>query len=265
MSEIRLALVNGTGPAGQAYEEVMKNSFCHQLGQKLGEKCFYRRGPTLFGLEVAEEARAVYRWLKAEHEADPDVRLMLAGYSRGGSAAIMACEMLEHDGIQVDSLFLFDAVARHEFPGGSVIPANVRFSRHARRSLAAEFVERYEGALKRLGVLSVLQNPVRPLFGNVGLTWRGDGDHRPAETFLGSHGAIGGVGWRVVVEDHDCERDVARWMGEHLKARGLNVDLDVFAPVADVADTHPTHLLEWLRHGIHQFAHEHDEPHLRPK
>ena len=40
---------------------------------------------------------------------------------------------------------LYDAVARDEFPGGKVIPANVGFSRHARRSLAADFVAKYRG------------------------------------------------------------------------------------------------------------------------
>lgn len=260
MSDIRLALVNGTGPKGAAYDEVMKTSFCYQLSQKLGEKSFYLRGPTLFGHEVRDEARAVYHWLRSAYDADRGTRLMVAGYSRGGSAAIMACEMLEHDQIPVDSLFLFDAVARHEFPGGSVIPANVRFSRHARRSLAAEFVERYEGALKQLGLLGALQNPIRPSFGNVGLQWRGEGDHRPAETFLGSHGAVGGVGWRVVVEDSDCEQQVARWMTEHLRGRGVDVDLYASAPVAE--DTHHSHLGDWLTHSIHQFARHHDEPHL---
>ena len=92
----------------------------------------------------------MHRWLRRPRtDADPTSRLMLAGYSRGGSAAIMACEMLERDGVSVDSLFLFDAVARDEFPGGKVIPANVSFSRHARRSLAADFVAKYEGALAR--------------------------------------------------------------------------------------------------------------------
>ncbi len=107
MAEIRLALVNGTGPAGTAYDEAMQSSFCHQLTQKLNTRSFYRRGPRLLGQEVKEEARAVYRWLKAANQQDPSIRLMAAGYSRGGSAAIMACEMLERDNIAIDSLVPF--------------------------------------------------------------------------------------------------------------------------------------------------------------
>lgn len=263
MTEVRLALVNGTGPPGPEYDQVMKSSFCFQLGDQLGSRSFYLRGPNLFGKEVWDEAKAVHRWLKAAYEEDPTRRLMLAGYSRGGSAAIMACEMLEHDHVPVDSLFLFDAVARHEFPGGNVIPANVKFSRHARRSLAADFVERYEGTVKGIHLIGGFSNPARPLFGNVGLRWRGDGDHQSAERFLGSHGALGGVGWRFVVEDAACERDVAAWMNEHLEARGVDVKLKAFEPTGDaVRVTHPSHLEKWLTHNLYQFVLHHDEPHL---
>ena len=263
MAEIRLALVNGTGPRGPLYDEVMRHSFCQQLGRKLASQSFYLRGPSLLGLEVRGEAAAAYRWLVAAFRADPTTRLMLAGYSRGGSAAIMACEMLERDGIPVDSLFLFDAVARDEFPGGKVIPANVGFSRHARRSLSAEFVAKYAGALDGVGLFGGFENPIRPLFGNVGLTWRGDGDHQPAERFLGSHGALGGVGWRLVVEDGDCEHAVARWMNGHLQDRGVDAPLQAFTPVSgDAASTDLAQLEAWLAHNIHQFLVPADEPHL---
>jgi hypothetical protein len=263
MGDIRLALVNGTGPSGPLYDKVMEHSFCRQLGRKLGSRTFYLRGPDLLGLQVRSEAATVHQWLRSAYETDPTLRLMLAGYSRGGSAAIMACEMLERDGIPVDSLFLFDAVARDEFPGGKVIPANVSFSRHARRSLAAEFVAKYEGALKGAGVLGGFENPIRPLFGNVGLTWLGDGDHQPAQTFFGSHGALGGVGWRFVTEDGDCEHAVAGWMSAHFQSRGVEAALRAFTPAAGAA-TQPDELERWLTHNVYQFALHDDEPHLAP-
>jgi len=263
MSAIRLALVNGTGPPDPEYDEVMQPSFCRQLGAQLESRSFYLRGPSFFGAEVRREARRAYTWLKSEFEADEGARLMLAGYSRGGSAAIMACEMLERDGVAVDSLFLFDAVGLHEYSGGKTIPANVRFSRHARRSLAADFVERYEGTVPGIKVVGGFQNPARPFFGNVGIRWRGDGDHQPAERFLGSHGALGGVGWRFVVEDSACEQAVAGWMNEHLAARGLDAELVAYEPKGDaVRVTHPSHMQKWLTHNIYQFVLHHDEPHL---
>ena len=258
--DIRLAVINGTGPPGPVYDEIMGASFCSQLGRKLPAKSFYLRGPRLFGHEVKNEAVAVYQWLKGAWEQNHKVRLMLAGYSRGGSAAIMACEMLEKDGIPVDSLFLFDAVAKHNYHGGTVIPANVRYSRHARRSLAPDFVEKYEGTIHHINLVHGMQNPIRPLFGNVGLTWHGSGDHQPAETFIGSHGALGGVGWRFVSEDSECEHAVAKFMGEHFKERGVEVTLDPVPPTKGA--THPTHLQQWLRHNLHQFHAHHDEPHL---
>jgi hypothetical protein len=261
MGAIRLAIINGTGPPDPLYAQRMAPSFCRQLAQALGEdQVLYLRGPNLFGYEVHAEANQAYRWLKSAHDADPGARLMLAGYSRGGSAAIMASEKLEKHGVAVDSLFLFDAVARHEFPGGNVIPANVRFSRHARRCHAADFVERYEGTLARIALVGGFENPIRPLFGNVGLKWRGDGDHAPAQPFLGSHGALGGVGWRFVAEDAACEAAVARWMGAHLRARGIDVPLTAFEPGGEARITHPSHLERWLAHNIYQrFLHDDEE------
>jgi len=263
MTELRLALVNGTGPPDPDYETIMRSSFCRQLNEQLQTRSFYLRGPNLLGQEVRGEARRVYGWLRSAYELDDASRLMLAGYSRGGSAAIMACEMLERDRIPVDSLFLFDAVGRHEYPGGRVIPANVRFSRHARRSLTADFVERYEGTVPGIRIIGGFENPARPMFGNVGLRWRGDGDHEPPERFLGSHGALGGVGWRFVVEDAACEQAVAGWMNGHLAARGVDARLAAYQPTGDaIRTTHPSHFQQWLTHNIFQFALHHDEPHL---
>lgn len=251
---IRLAVIDGTGPRGQLYDQRMGASFCRQLGRSLGDAAFYQRGPELLGNEVLSEADAARRWLKAQYAGDPEARLMLAGYSRGGSAAIMAAEMLERDGIEVDSLFLFDAVARHRFHRGHVIPANVRFSRHARRCQNLDFVEKYEGTLTRLRGLGGVENPIRPLFGNTGLTWRGRGDHQPAEVFVGSHGAMGGVGWKVVVEDNACEHQVADWMNGHLAERGVDIALIPIAPIAASPETAPWAFEKWLMDNIYHFT-----------
>jgi hypothetical protein len=148
---------------------------------------------------------------------------MLAGYSRGASAAIYAAELLEETRDRVDSMFLFDAVARHVYHGGEVIPANVSYSRHAMRSQNQTFVAHYEGTI------GWPSNPTRPSFGNTGVRHRGGGDHE-RRVFTGSHGALGGVGWRVVHEDAHCQVQVARWFNGIFRSRGVGVTLVPVSP-----------------------------------
>ena len=232
LSDYRMAIIDGTGPSEDLeYGESMRHSFCSQMGDALisqnrGE---YWRGPSWHGLEVESSANKAYNYLLKVHHENPKLRLMLAGYSRGGSAAIMVAELLEKKNIEVDALFLFDAVARHKEPGGEVIPKNVLYSRHARRDLKAPLIVKYEGTFSDLEIkgFSLVNgsNPMRPSFGNTGLSWRtredGRGDHERAVPFPGSHGALGGVGWSFVTEDESCQKRVASWMNAQLKSKGV--------------------------------------------
>lgn len=233
-----MAIIDGTGPGEDAkYIPSMKYSFCRQLGDalepiNLGK---YWRGPGPAGFEVEGLAQSAYEYLLGVHRSNPSTRLMLAGYSRGASAAILAAEHLEKNGnIPVDSLFLFDAVARHTISGGEVIPANVQFSRHVRRDLQATLVLKYEGSFSDAEIKGVSltnsSNPMRPTFGNTGLTWRGNGDHLPAVPFAGSHGALGGVGWSFVTEDPMCQVRVASYMNAQLAARKVWHNLQSHRP-----------------------------------
>jgi len=52
-------------------------------------------------------------------------RPVLAGYSRGGSAAMMAAQILNKLGLRVDAMLLFDPVARHASEGREIVPGNV--------------------------------------------------------------------------------------------------------------------------------------------
>ena len=229
MTKLKMAIIDGTGDADLSkYKADMKNSFCVQLERALKSDAYYQRGPSSAGLEVAAEAWRAARFLIDAYQQDKNTRLMLAGYSRGGSAAIMAAELLAAASIPVDSLFLFDAVARHVYPGGEVIPANVKFSRHARRSQDVFLVLKYEGTISD-GVGDT-SNPMRPSFGNTGLQWKGHGDHELATSFIGSHGALGGVGWPFILEDPECQRNVACFMNGHLLARGVHVQLKAKDP-----------------------------------
>ena len=228
----RIAMVDGTGASdNSAYELSMRNSFLRTLANQLGETVSnYQRGPAIMGMATNSEGMNAFEWLKKEHAKDPNLQLMLSGYSRGGSAAIMAAERLELENIPVHSMFLFDPVARDIFPGGTVIPANVAFSRSARRSQAWSFVMKYEGTLETFKH-SDSSNPIRPFFGNTGVNWRGDGDHQPARVFTGSHGAMGGAGWEFVTEDRKCQVEVSAWMGMQMKSRGLDAHLGPGLPL----------------------------------
>lgn len=274
VSDIYMAIIDGTGEADDAaYTKSMQHSFCRQLANRLGERhALYVRGPSAAGTETPACAQEAFTWLQ---RIDACVlkshrRLMLAGYSRGGSAAIMVAEMLAQRGIEVDSLFLFDAVARHASSGGEVIPANVRFSRHARRDQSLTFVLRYESTFSdlqdsKVDVLGLANffaasNPTRPTFGNTGLTWYGDGDHQVATAFKGSHGALGGVGWSFVQEDTQCQEDVARFMNGHLAARNVPVKLVAVPPEGPQAAPGwgammvPGAILDLILLGSHSFT-----------
>jgi hypothetical protein len=235
MPTIRMGIIDGTGSADDAaYNKDMAHSFCRQLHEGLGQvRSSYWRGPTQWGSEVAKQAIDAATWLAGEKKKQPDAELMLAGYSRGGSAAIMAAEFLKKEGLKVKALFLFDAVARHLYRGGEIIPDNVEFSRHARRDQSLIFVLKYEATIQDDPRLGKTSNPTRPSFGNTGLQWAGAGDHERATPFRGSHGALGGVGWSFVQEDAACQAEVATWMNGHLAKKDVPVVLKSVDPLGD--------------------------------
>jgi len=221
-----IAIIDGTGDfSNSSYALSMQHSFCKQMDGVAADSCFYQRGPSNDGLSVRHKARAAADWLIKAHKANPRVQLCLAGYSRGGSAAVYAAEFLNSEGkIPVHALFLFDAVARHIFHGGEVIPANVAYARHAVRTDDPTFVAKYNGTIN-----GGMGNPARPWFGHTALKHQGAVDYQDWG-FLGSHGALGGVGWNFVIEDPACQTDVANWMNRWLGARGLRPILRSWPP-----------------------------------
>jgi len=236
IAKYKMCVIDGTGPSDTGeYTPAMRNSFCNQLAAKFEVDGKYIRGPGALGLETLNAAKEARNWIYASRN-EPGVKFMLAGYSRGGSAAIMAAESLEKDGIPIDSMFLFDAVARHHYTGGEVIPANVEFSCHAVRDLnALMMILKYEGSFADHKLLPNASNPMRPTFGNTGITWRGNGkeeDHL-LKSFRGSHGALGGVGWAFVHEDLACQNEVANWMNQRLRDRKVTVQIESLGVTGD--------------------------------
>lgn len=203
------AIIDGTGCLDDDdYETEMAYSFCNQLRKQpvAGGIVQYWRGPSLDGVSTGPKGIAAMEWLAKQKAAGAE-RLFLAGYSRGGTAAVVAAQNLSRSGIAVDGLFLFDPVDR-SLAMTFGIPKNVKLSRTVFRDTPKKLVAKYEDSI------GWGQNPMRPSFGNLDVTPSGSGDHKVKKDCIGSHGALGGVGWSHVTEDGDCQTVIAKWMNE---------------------------------------------------
>ena len=139
-------IVDGTGEeSDQLYRKEMKGGFCKQLEKLCRGQ--YRRGPTLLGRETPDIAAAVVEDVLAWHRlpVKRNPRLFLAGHSRGGAAVIYAAQELDKHGVQVDAMFLFDAVERsfeitRPLRSAKAIPPNVKCCYHALRETSLAFL-----------------------------------------------------------------------------------------------------------------------------
>ncbi len=228
-----MAIIDGTGDFDDGdYALNMAGGFCVQLKHKLANVAQYERGPSIDGIRVRERGDRAARFLE-QAKARGVARLFVAGYSRGGSAALFCAANLHLKRIAIDGMFLFDPVARHFTPGGEDIPPNVNYCAVATRSkdpaLIAKYASKYA---KLLPDRLLLANPMRPSFGNVRLSSTRP-DTVDSQDFHGSHGALGGVGWKKVEEDAECQRQVARWMSERLAKHFIPVTLTSYGCFAE--------------------------------
>lgn len=221
------------------------------------DTCMYQRGPSMEGITTNTKAERSRDYLLAGRKAGNGTpnKLVLIGYSRGGAAAIRTAELLGRAGINVDAMFLFDPVARYIGRGGVVVPSNVQLLRIASRAFDDKSVAKYDGLVARggkaagklvptLAPLAVLPggqaalvtagalgaigklasdwvNPMRPGFGFAGTTFEGDQSKAERNSFAGSHGALGGVGYSDVTGDKDCQARVAEYMSKGLNTIGI--------------------------------------------
>jgi pimeloyl-ACP methyl ester carboxylesterase len=207
-----IVAIDGTGPdSASDYAKEMGSSFCSQIGRTTN--AIYFRGPTLTGSETSAIANAAVDALIAARNKPSTGEVMLAGYSRGGCAAIIAARRLKDRGIKVHSLFLFDAVDMQtsDMHLSQIIPDNVRMVAHVRSARDLPFW---------------IQNPVKSrfYFYNTGRYLAGSGSYE-TKSFVGSHGAVGGVPWPDIKEDASCVLAVAAWMNLRFANRGLRVML----------------------------------------
>jgi pimeloyl-ACP methyl ester carboxylesterase len=207
-----IVAIDGTGPDSTGdYAKEMGGSFCSQIGRTAN--AIYFRGPTLTGSETSAIANAAVAALVAARNKPSPGEVMLAGYSRGGCAAIIAARRLKDRGITVHSLFLFDAVDMQtsDMHLSQTIPDNVRMVAHVRSARNVPFW---------------IRNPVKSrfYFYNTGRYLAGSGSYE-TKSFIGSHGAVGGVPWSDIKEDAGCVLAVAAWMNKRFQSRGLRVTL----------------------------------------
>lgn len=196
----------------KTYAQEMTGSFCNQIGA--APNATYFQGPSLLGTETSAIADRVVDAVLAGKAKAPSSAIMLAGYSRGGCSAIIAARRLKGKGVNIDSLFLFDAVDMQgsDMHIARTIPDNVAFVAHVRSA-------------RDLGFWAV--NPVKSrfYFYNTGLGLAGHGLF-VSKSFVGSHAALGGVPWTDIKHDQGCALGVAEWMNSQFKER-LNVTLKV--------------------------------------
>lgn len=159
------------------YDAAMKDSFVSRIcraTRSLRKK--YYRGPDWKGfggnlVRPATVSEEVQRLLEQSGQSDP---IFLTGYSRGGAIVIHAARLLHKSGIEVEGMFLFDAVERSIMLKAKSIPDNVKHCYHAVRKK---------------------ETHSRRSFGNCGLVRDGGMAFDGKQEFFTTHGGMGGTPW----------------------------------------------------------------------
>lgn len=181
---IIFAGIDGAGTfSNSQYQETFANSHVSKLSRGVGlggerawiAEPFYHRGPRVFGNDTFPQALKVYNYVVGKLAENPEAKVFLSGYSRGGAAVIAAASWMKHFGYEVDAMFLFDAVDRSVPVSGSTISRNVKQVYHARRDPATKS---------------------RESFGNCGCLRENSARTRyELQFFHATHGALGGMPW----------------------------------------------------------------------
>lgn len=233
ISDVFVAIIDGTGDSDTPkYTQEMNASFCQQMARALGvvidsksgegrsDRCFYTRGPGWSGERVPDLAKRAVSALRSAQARSPHVKLMLAGYSRGGACAVLAAKELDELNIDVEEMFLFDPVARHLHlrHDTDLVPSNVRRVWVARRDFLDPSWDKYDGFLvdDPAG-----HNPIRKWFGTKALRGGNPKGWNPKKVH-GTHGALGGVGWSFVPEDFSAQDEVAAFFNQAFREAGLD-------------------------------------------
>lgn len=170
--------VDGSGPSGDAdYHHTFAHSFVRQIASHSTQAVSkWYRGPDMVGENQVPPADLVQVVLahfdaRSADTMAPLEPVFLAGYSRGAATVVDVASRLEREGIEVQAMFLFDAVDRSAHLGDTALVRNTRHVYHARRNPEAE---------SRLS------------FDNVATGVAGAGVYEEG-FFMTTHGGMGGV------------------------------------------------------------------------
>src|SRR5437870_5057986 len=133
-----LICVDGTGPRStEAYRWHVLNSFVSRIFRKFPGRKLYFRGPDWTDLGWRQIPPDTLCTRIKEMLAVAPGPVFMAGWSRGGATLINASALLnakeKQDKVQVEALFLFDAVDRGPRLEARVITPNVQYCYHAVR------------------------------------------------------------------------------------------------------------------------------------
>lgn len=174
-----LICVDGTGASGDAdYAVATMGSFVGMIyyGSRLQNRKYYR-GPGWTGLPpTLLLPRNLFPVIERLWHEQLDFQVFMTGFRRGAAIVIETAHIMKDHKMEVEALFLFDAVDRSVYLDNSktsCIPSNVKNCYHAVRDHDAHS---------------------RESFGNCGLAME-DGRPMTTQPFFTTHGGMGGVLW----------------------------------------------------------------------
>jgi hypothetical protein len=169
--------IDGTGDVlDSAYKPNFENSFVSQIIRTTNAKHkLYVRGPGFDGADMFGYANQALEFIHLTNSTEPNTRILLTGYSRGGAGVIDVARQLKKQGLMVDAMVLFDPVDRSGTSDGYDVPNNVLYMVQALRATMS---------LSRVS------------FNNCAASW-----HAPTKCtrkhFWATHGGLGGCPWPV--------------------------------------------------------------------
>ena len=231
MKEVYMfAGIDGTGDYNdKVYERDFATSFVNDFTKQIRgntSKGKYIRGPGNWGFSTDNKARELYNIVKelflSYYEDGKYLKIMLAGYSRGGVAVCYVANLLNKDNIPVHGLFLFDPVGRTTTLSGNdtTIPKNVSYVYRTQRDS---------------------KSGSRESFGT-DCTKYWNGSSVDTNKFITTHGGMGGCPWGSAGEakyynitNHSIKSGYSYTHGKYYKIQPTNGVLD---------NTKPTLILE---------------------